>query len=637
MGGFGGHGMGGPPLGGAKLDKSLRQVWPHIWELLRPRWGLLLGGLLLMVVNRVCGLVLPTSTKYLIDWVIVQRRMGLLLPILGVVLLATALQGATTYSLVQILSKEAQRLINELRGRVQAHVARLPVAFYDNHNTGSLVSRIMSDVEGVRNLLGTGLVDFAGSILTSLIALALLLRINLAMTLVAVGFVAVFTGTIQKSFATIRPIFRQRRILNAQVTGRLTESIAGVRVVKGYHAEAREEAVFAAGLEKLLRNVFSTLTATAMMDLSAKVLLGAVGVLLWYMGVHRVMTHTITLGDLVVFNLYLGMLVAPMVQIVSIGTQLSEAIAGLERTHELLQLTPEDADPRRCEDLGRVRGEIAFDGVSFAYDDGPEVLHSVSFTAHPGTLTALVGPSGSGKSTMIGLVAAFYSPTRGQIRVDGRDLSTLRLDRYREQLGVVLQESFLFDGTIRENVMFSRPGAGEEAFLHACRVARVDEFAEKFKNGYDTVVGERGVKLSGGQRQRLSIARAILADPAILILDEATSSLDSESEALIQAGLQYLLAGRTTFVIAHRLSTIRAADQILVVEEGNIVERGTHQELLALGGRYYDLYTRQHGIEENRFLAPGEEAEREEPAIAQRGPGGGGGDDAAAALSILTS
>ena len=610
-------------------------MWPHVLALLRPRWPLLTLGLLLMLVNRVCGLVLPTSTKYLIDLVIDQHRIHLLLPILAIVLLATALQGATTFALAQTLSKEAQRLINELRRRVQEHLARLPISFYDSNNTGALVSRVMSDVEGVRNLVGTGLVEFLGSIMTALIALVVLLRINVAMALVGFAFVAIFSGTIRTAFAKIRPIFRERRILNAQVTGRLTESIAGVRVVKGYRAEAREAAVFARGVDKLLRNVFRTVNWTAGMDLSSKFVMGILGATIWYMGAVRVLNHAITLGDLVMFNAYLAMLAAPMVQIVNIGTQLSEAMAGLERTHELLQMPIEDADPRRTHAAPAIAGEIEFEGVSFAYAGGPEVLHDISFTARPGTMTALVGPSGSGKSTIIGLAAAFYTPAAGIVRLDGQDLATLQLDDFRRRLGVVLQESFLFDGTIRDNILFSRPHASEAEFLAACRTARVDEFAEGFEHGYDTVVGERGVKLSGGQRQRLSIARAILADPAILILDEATSSLDSESEAMIQAGLQYLLAGRTTLVIAHRLSTIRAADQILVIEAGRIIERGTHAALLTARGRYFELYMRQQGLDQNRFLAPGEGAEDDAEATAKSAPRGGGGSEDEAALNQL--
>ncbi len=614
---------GGSARAGGKLDKSWREVWPHAWELLKPRWGMLAYGFGLMLVNRVCGLVLPTSSKYLIDNVIGHKQVNLLLPILGIVLAATAVQGLTTYGLAQSLSKEAQRLINELRRRVQAHLARLPVSFYDKNNTGALVSRVMSDVEGVRNLLGTGLVQFAGSIVTALIALGLLWRISPAMTVVAAGFVAAFSWTIRHSFGVLRPIFRERRMLNAEVTGRLTESIAGVRVVKGYHAEEREAAVFRGGLDKLLQNVFRTLNAAAAMDLSSRVLVGVVGALVWYMGVTRVLSGAITLGDLVVFNLYLGLLVAPVTQIVGIGTQLSEAMAGLERTYELLHMTPETEDTRRQRHIGRVRGEVAFDSVSFAYDERQEVLHGISFRAAPGTMTALVGPSGAGKSTVIGLLAAFYTPTAGTVRVDGVDLAEVRLEDYRNQLGVVLQETFLFDGSVRDNVLFSRPQASEAEVQRACAIAHVDEFAGRFPKGYDTVVGERGVKLSGGQRQRISIARAILADPAILILDEATSSLDSESEALIQEGLQYLLRGRTTFVIAHRLSTIRAADQILVLEAGRVVECGTHGELLAREGRYFELYTRQQGLERNRFLAPGEgEAEPETEKVRVAGGGG---------------
>lgn len=582
----------------------------RVWELLRPRWRLLTAGFALMLIDRASGLVAPTSIKYLIDLVIIKHRIGLLLPILAIVGAATAIHGGAGYALVQVLSKEGHRLIKELRERVQAHMARLPVAFYDNNNVGSLVSRVMSDVEGVRNLLGGGLIEFAGSVMTSVIALVLLLKINVAMAMVAFAFVVAFSFTIKRSFAGIQPIFRKRRSLRAQATGRLTESLAGVRVIKSYRAENREQAVFAGILEKLLQTIFRTLDAGATMDLSSKLLVGGVNVLVWYMGAERVFRHAITLGDLVVFNVYLGLLVAPLVGIVSIGTQISEAIVGLERTHELLQMRPEDQDPNRNLQIvcaaEKQRGEIVFEDVSFAYEGGPEVLHQVSFRAAPGTMTALVGPSGSGKSTIIGLVAAFYVPLVGTVRVDGQDLSRLRLADYRQRLGVVLQESFLFDGTIRENVLFSRPQASEADFLRAVRMARVDEFAEQFERKYETVVGERGVKLSGGQRQRLSIARAILADPDILILDEATSSLDSESEAMIQHGLHYLLKGRTTLVIAHRLSTIRMANQILVLADGHIVERGTHAQLLSFGGMYYELYTLQQGVEQNRFLAPGE-------------------------------
>jgi subfamily B ATP-binding cassette protein MsbA len=559
-----------------------------------------------MVINRVSGLVLPYSTKFLIDNVIVKRHLEMLKPLLLLVLAATIIQGITSFSLTQLLSKAAQRLIAELRQRVQAHIGRLPVTFYDGTKTGTLVSRIMSDVEGVRNLLGTGLVDFAGGLLTSVIALVVLFRISTLMTALAFGFLLCFGVALNKAFSTIRPIFRERGKINAEVTGRLAESLGGVRVIKGYHAEDREEKVFASGVHRLLDNVMRTLTATSVMSLSASLLMGVVGAVIMYIGSHQIMAGTLTIGGFFTFTLFLGFLVAPIMQIVSIGTQLTEALAGLERTHEVLSERPEDKDPRRTVELPDLQGRIIFDHVSFSYDGNRIVLHDVSFQAEPGTVTALVGSSGSGKSTTIGLISAFYVPSAGTISVDGVDLSTVRLESYRTRLGVVLQESFLFDGTIRENVAFSKPNATEEEIMRACRIARVDEFAESFDDKYDTIVGERGVKLSGGQRQRISIARAILAEPRILILDEATSSLDSESESLIQQGLSYLMQGRTTFVIAHRLSTIRRADQILVIEQGRIVERGTHEELYAMRGRYYDLYTKQHGLESNLFLAPGE-------------------------------
>jgi ABC-type multidrug transport system fused ATPase/permease subunit len=589
----------------AKVQR-LRSILPEVWKLMRPRRGLLLMGFGLMLINRVAALVLPYSTKFLIDTVINKHRMDKLMPLVLTVLGATLVQGATSFSLTQSLSKAAQRLITELRQQVQAHISRLPVSFYDANKTGGLVSRIMSDVEGVRNLLGTGLVDFVGGLVTSGIALVLLLRTSAQMTLIAVGSLACFAVVLNKAFATIRPIFRERGKINADVTGRLTESLGGVRVIKGYHAEEREEATFATGVRRLLDNVMRSLTATSIMSLSASVLLGLVGAVTMYVGAHQISSGTLTVGGFVSYTLLLGFLVAPIMQIVSIGTQLTEALAGLERTQEIMSERPEDQDPKRSTPLRDIVGSVEFDHVSFTYDGVHDVLRDISFRAEPGTVTALVGSSGSGKSTTIGLISAFYTPTKGTIRVDGVDLSTVRLDSYRTRLGVVLQESFLFDGTIRENVSFSRPGASEDELLRACRIARVDEFAEAFADKYDTIVGERGVKLSGGQRQRISIARAILAEPRILILDEATSSLDSESEQMIQQGLSYLMKGRTTFVIAHRLSTIRRADQILVMEQGQIVERGTHEQLYGARGRYYDLYTRQHGVENNLFLAPGE-------------------------------
>ncbi len=585
---------------------------------MRPRRWALAAGLVLIAINRAAGLVLPASTKFLIDDIIGKKHVALLAPLVGAVLIATAIQGVTSFALTQLLSKAAQRMIAELRRKVQSHVGRLPVSYYDSNKTGVLVSRIMSDVEGIRNLVGTGLVEFAGGLFTALIALVVLFRISALLTVMAIVLLAGFSLVLRRAFRTVRPIFRERGKINAEVTGRLTESLGGVRVVKGYHAEAREAEVFTFGVERLLSNVLRALTMTSLMSLSATVVLGAVGGLVMFIGARQILAGTLTLGGFVTFTAFMAFLVAPVFQVVGIGTQLTEAIAGLDRTREVLRERPEDADPERTVSLGPVHGEVVFEDVSFAYEEGKPVLFDVSFEARPGTVTALVGSSGSGKSTIIGLAAAFYKPSGGRVLIDGADLAKVRLDSYRTQLGVVLQDTFLFDGTIRENVAFGRPAATEAQILEACRIARVDEFAEAFEKQYDTIVGERGVKLSGGQRQRVSIARAILADPRILILDEATSSLDSESEEAIQRGLGYLMQGRTTFVIAHRLSTIRRADQILVVEAGRVIERGTHETLLAERGRYFDLYTRQHGIEENLFLAPGEAIaeEEEEPAAA---------------------
>jgi ABC-type multidrug transport system fused ATPase/permease subunit len=583
-----------------------KEVWPDIRALILPRRGQLGLGLLLIVVSRSAGLVLPASTKYLVDDVLTKGRTELLNPIILAVLAATTLQAVTAFSLTQLLSKSAQRLIAELRMKVQSHVGHLPVAYYDTNKTGTLVSRIMNDVEGVRNLVGTGLVEFIGGILTAFLSLAILLRISPLLTSLAIVVVLVFSVILQRAFRTLRPIFRERGKITADVTGRLTESLGGVRVIKGYHAEEREEKVFAAGVQRILDNIVQSLTGVSLLSLSATVLLGLVGALVMGVGGRQVLAHQITLGDFVTFTAFLGFLVAPVFQVVGVGTQLTEAIAGLERTREVLSENREDEDPRRTVALPPLEGNVEFEDVKFAYEAGKPVLHGISFEAPPGTVTALVGSSGSGKSTTIGLITAFHAPGEGRVLIDGVDLSTARLSSYRTQLGVVLQESFLFDGTIRENIGFSRPGATEEEIMQACRIARVDEFAERFPAKYDTVVGERGVKLSGGQKQRVSIARALLADPRILILDEATSSLDSETESLIQDGLKVLMKGRTTFVIAHRLSTIRRADQILVMENGLIVERGTHAQLYAAHGRYRELYDRQHVLEANLFLAPGE-------------------------------
>jgi len=607
-----------PPAPKKNTTETLRSAWPLVLELVRPRRSLFALGLLLTLINSVCGIVLPGSTKFLIDNVIGKHQAGLLIPLVAAVLVATLIQGATSYSLTQLLSKEAQRLIAEMRRRVQEHIGRLPVAYYDANKTGALVSRIMTDVEGVRNLVGTGLVEFVGGIMKALFSLAALVYISPLLTGLALLFIGAFSFGLNQAFRRIRPIFRERGKINAEVAGRLTESLAGVRVVKGYHAEAEEAKVFAGGVQRLLNNVLQSLTAISLMSLSATVLMGLVGATVMFLGARHILAGTLTLGGFMSFTAFLAFLVAPMFQVVGIGTQLTEALAGLDRTQEVLHEKPEDEEPRRTTAIGPIQGYLTFDRVTFAYDPGKPVLHEVSFASAPGTVTALVGPSGSGKSTIISLIAAFHEPSEGTILVDGMDLGTIRLDAYRTQLGVVLQDTFLFDGSIRENIAFARPVASEEQILQACRIARVDEFAEKFETKYDTIVGERGVKLSGGQRQRVSIARAILADPRMLILDEATSSLDSESEAAIQEGLSYLMKGRTTFVIAHRLSTIRRADQILVVEEGRILERGTHDSLYALGGRYYDLYTRQHGIDANLFLAPGEGDKVEESEDAPR-------------------
>src|SRR6267154_1638823 len=533
--------------------KQKKNAWknlPDVWALIKPRRGLLAIGFVLMAVNRVAGLVLPASTKYFVDNVIGKRQVQLLTPIVLAVLAATLLQGLTSFTLTQLLSKSAQKMITELRRQVQAHIGRLSVSFYDANKTGVLVSRIMSDVEGVRNLIGTGLVEFVGGLMTAVFALVYLLRSNATMTLLAFAIILTFGLAISKAFKTIRPIFRARPKITAEVTGRLTESLGGVRVVKGYHAEEREEKVFASGVQRLLDNVLKTLTATSLMGMSATVLLGLVSAVIMYFGSREILSGTMTRGTLLMYSGLLAMLVAPIFQLVAIGTQLTEALTGLERTKEILGEKIEDEAAGRTMDMSRVDGTVEFEHVDFAYDVNKPVLFDIGFAEKPGTVTALVGPSGAGKSTIIGLIAAFYTPTKGRVVVDGTELATVRLRTYRTQLGVVLQDTFLFDGTIRDNVAFAKPEAADAEILEACRIARVDEFAEGFDKKYDTVVGERGIKLSGGQKQRVSIARAILADPRILILDEATSSLDSESEALIQEGLKYLMKGRTTFVIA---------------------------------------------------------------------------------------
>jgi subfamily B ATP-binding cassette protein MsbA len=561
-----------------------------------------------MAINRLAGLILPLISKPLLDTVLSPQhpRADLLPRIIAIVLSATLLQAITSFSLTQLLSKEGQRLIAEMRRQVQRHVGLLSVAYYDENRTGTLVARIMTDVEGVRNLVGTGLVDFVGGLVTGCLVFFFLLHRSITVTLTVFVVVGVFVFVLQFGFKRIRPIFRERGKINAEVTGRLTESLGGVRVIKGYHAEEREARVFGVGVDRLLANVMKSLTMTSVLGSASTTVLGIVSALVMWLGGHLVLNNTWTVGSYFQYNMFLALMIAPVFQIVNIGTQLTEAFAGLDRTSEIMSELEENKSPDRTLRMPPIQGTVSFEDVEFAYQADKPVLHGISFRAQPGTVTALVGSSGSGKSTIISLLCAFHSPSGGRVQVDDIDLSKVDLNTYRSQLGVVLQDSFLFDGTIRENILFSRPEASEEQFLSACRTARVDEFAERYPDAYDTIVGERGVKLSGGQRQRLSIARALLAEPRILILDEATSSLDSESEAMIQAGLVQLMQGRTTFVIAHRLSTIRRADQILVVEQGLIVERGTHAELFAMGGRYYDLYTRQHGLEANLFLAPGE-------------------------------
>jgi ABC-type multidrug transport system fused ATPase/permease subunit len=604
-----GRGLGSK--GGSDAPKKkvdFKKLWPTIWTLVKPRRWLIALGFVLVAIKTVSGLTLPYLSKYLLDNVLASAhpQPQMLPKLIAIVVVATTIQAIVSFALTQLLSKEGQKLISELRKQVQQHVGRLSVAYYDSTRTGTLVSRIMTDVEGVRNLIGTGLVEFVGGMLTAILAFIYLLHRSVVVTVTVFAVIGVFVVILQYAFKRIRPIFRERAKINAEVTGRLTESLGGVRVIKGYHAEERESSVFGLGVDRLLRNVISSLTMTSTLSSASTTVLGLVSGIVMWLGGHAVLAHTWTVGDYFSYNMFLAFMIAPVFQIVNIGTQLTEAFAGLDRTTEILSEMEENADPLRTNLMPPINGRVQFDHVEFAYEEGKPVLHGVDFLAEPGSVTALVGSSGSGKSTIISLICAFHTPTVGTVLIDGQDLATVNLNSFRSQLGVVLQDSFLFDGSIRDNVMFSRPEASEEQFLFACRTARVDEFAERFPESYDTIVGERGVKLSGGQRQRLSIARALLAQPRILILDEATSSLDSESEAMIQEGLNQLMQGRTTFVIAHRLSTIRRADQILVVEGGRIVERGNHEKLFALHGRYYDLYTRQHGLEANLFLAPGE-------------------------------
>lgn len=574
-------------------------IWAH-----RKRLAL---GFALIVLNRLAGFVLPGSSKYLIDEVIGKSHTGLL-PLLALGAgAATVFQAGTSFALSQVLGVAAQRVITELRKNMQQHVVRLPISFFDATKTGVLISRVMTDPEGVRNLVGTGLVQLVGGFLSAGLGLIILFYLNWRLTSVTLVVLLIFGGCMAYAFSYLRPIFRQRGEINAIATGRLTETFSGIRVVKGYTAERREDLVFAKGVHRLFRNIAKTITGVSAMTAVTTAIVGMIGVVMIWMGGNAVLNNDMSLGDLVVYTFVTALVAAPLVQIASIGTQITEAFAGLDRMREIRSLATEVQEDLNRLPLEQLRGDVTFEDVWFEYKPDIPVLRGINFEAPAGTTTALVGSSGSGKSTLIGLVMAFHWPQRGTVRVDGRDLATLRLHDYRDHLGIVLQDNFLFDGTVADNIRFAKPHATLEEVMSVSRIAHCDEFIEKFEHGYDTIVGERGVRLSGGQRQRVAIARAILADPTILILDEATSSLDSESEAMIQDGLRTLREGRTTFVIAHRLSTIRSADQILVLEGGEIVERGSHETLLALGGRYRELYDKQYRLEANRFINPGEE------------------------------
>ena len=591
-------------------------AWAEARELLWARRWRLAVGLALMLISRVAGLALPLSSKYLIDDVIGKGQVELLPKLAWFVGLATLVQAVTSFGLSQILGVAAQKAITDMRRRVEEHVMRLPVRYFDTTQTGVLISRVMNDAEGIRNLVGTGLVQLVGSIVTAVLALGFLLYYNWLLTLATIGVLAAFGGAMGYAFKTLRPLFRDRGKIQAEVTGRLNQALGGVRVVKTYTAERREDLIFTKGAHKLFRNIAKSMTGVSATTAFSNVVIGAIGIVMIIVGGRAIVNHTMTLGDLFAYIFFTGLLAMPIVQIASIGTQISEAFAGLDRIHEILDTPREDAQDAARAPLADLRGDIEFDDVSFEYNPGVPVLKHVSFAAPAGTTTALVGSSGSGKSTLISLVMAFNRPTAGVVRVDGRDLLSLRLAEYRHHLGVVLQDNFLFDGTVAENIAYGTPHATRADIERVSRIAHADEFIDKFEKKYETVVGERGVRLSGGQRQRVAIARAILANPRILLLDEATSSLDSESEEMIQDGLRSLRHGRTTFVIAHRLSTIRSADRILVLEHGEIVERGTHETLLAHGGRYRQLYDKQYNFERDRFINPGEDFTPEPPAPA---------------------
>ena len=595
----------------AKYDKA--RAWKEARLLVSEHRASLSVGLVLMVINRLAGLVLPWTSKFLIDDIIGKHQAQLLVPLAIGIAVATLVQAGTSFALSQVVSIAAQRAITEMRKRVQAHVLRLPVSYFDSTKTGILISRIMTDAEGVRNLVGTGLIQLVGSSFTALMAVGVLVYVNWKLTSATLIILLAFGAMMMQAFTKLRPLFRERGAINAEVTGRLAETIGGIRLVKVYVAEPRERLVFARGAHKLLRNVAKTITGTSAVGAGTAVITGIIGVMMILIGGRAMLAGTMTNGDFIMYAFFVGMMALPLVQIASIGTQVSEAFAGLDRIREIRDMATEDQADASKQPMPEMDGAVEFQDVTFEYVPGAEVLRHVSFRAEAGSTTALVGSSGGGKSTLIGLVMAFNRPKSGRVLVDGADISNVRLRDYRGHVGVVMQDNFLFDGTIKENIAFSKPGATDAEIRAAARIAHCDEFVERFEHGYDTVVGERGVKLSGGQRQRVAIARAILADPRILILDEATSSLDSESEALIRDGLRSLRAGRTTFVIAHRLSTIESADQILVLENGEIVERGSHHRLLALGGRYRQLYEKQYGAETDTYINPGEDFLRVAP------------------------
>ncbi len=565
-------------------------------DFILPRKYIVLVGLLLIIISRLAGLVLPGASKYLMDNVVIDKDLEMLKVLLLVVGVAILIQAVTTFLLTRLLSVEAQFLISQLRAKVQKQILSLPISYFDNNQSGALVSRIMSDVEGVRNIVGTGLVQMFGGILTSILSLVLMINISPMMTLYVLGPVIIFGIVALKAFGYIRPIFKKRRIITAEVSGRLTETLNGVRVIKGFNAEEQENAAFEKGVDRLFQNVKKSLTSTALMTSSSTFLLGLATTGIMGIGGWQIIGGELTIGEFLAFTLYLGFMIAPIAQMGNIGSQFTEAFAGLDRTEEIMNMKPEDDPDKRPVVLKTMKGNIKFDNVSFSYEKGKEVLHNISFDARVGSVTALVGSSGSGKTTIASLAASFLTASSGKITIDNIDISTVNLNSYRKNLGVVLQDDFLFEGTIKENILFPRPDATKEQLQKAVEAAYVNEFTDRFDDGLETLIGERGVKLSGGQRQRIAIARAILADPKIIVLDEATSNLDTESETLIQKSLAGLMQGRTTFVIAHRLSTIRKADQILVIEKGKIAERGNHDELIASQGRYFDLYTYQARI-----------------------------------------